>query len=79
MTSFSGKYPTYAVTQYPVIAEPPSEVGAVHDRLACPLPPEDAVTLVGTAGTVAGAGVTGFDAIEKSLLPTAFTARTLNR
>jgi hypothetical protein len=45
----AGKKPTYPVITYPVIAEPLSLVGAVHDTVAWPAPAV-AVTLVGFSG-----------------------------
>jgi hypothetical protein len=66
--------PGDAVTRYPVIAAPPLPVGAVHCTLADAFP-RSAETLVGASGTVAG--VTGADADDSALLPTAFATRTV--
>ena len=43
--------PGLAVTVYPVIVEPPSDVGAVHDTTLCAFAPLVPETLVGTPGT----------------------------
>ena len=42
--------PGLAVTVYPVIGQPPSDTGAVHDTTLCPFAPVVAVTLVGRPG-----------------------------
>jgi hypothetical protein len=47
---------------------PPVFVGAVHERVACPLP-EVAVRPVGALGTVAGVAERMFDGVE---VPTPF-------
>jgi hypothetical protein len=58
-----------------VIALPPFEAGAVHETLACDVPPV-AVTLVGAPGTVAG--VTALDGADAGPAPAAFAATTVN-
>ena len=45
--------PGLAVTVYPVIGEPPSDTGAVHDTTLCAFAPLVPDTLVGTPDTVA--------------------------
>jgi ABC-type nitrate/sulfonate/bicarbonate transport system substrate-binding protein len=60
-----GVNPTYGVTVYAVIADPP-EAGAVQETVAVVLP-ATAETPVGASGTVTG--VTDDDAIESKELP----------
>jgi len=67
--------PTFEVTVYAVIAEPPFTAGADHETLALPLPVA-AATFVGASGTVTG--VTELLAVEAELVPTAFDAVTMN-
>jgi hypothetical protein len=57
-----------------VIAEPPSEAGAVQLTVAWVLPPV-AVTLIGAPG--GPAGVTLLDGDEAGLVPTALVAVTV--
>ena len=59
---------------YWLIAAPPSDAGAVHDTVACPLPlvPD---TPVGTPGTVAG--TTALDAADAEPVPALFAAVTV--
>jgi hypothetical protein len=68
--------PTYGVTRYPVIADPPFEDGAVHDTATCPFPavPETPVGAPGAPAT----GVTAADAAESGPVPTALIAATRN-
>ena len=68
--------PGLAVTVYPVIVEPPSDVGAVHDTTLCAFAPLDAETLVGTPDNVYG--VAALDALDALLVPAAFVAVTVN-
>ena len=67
--------PTYGVTVYPVIAQPPLDEGAVQDTVDCPLPAV-AVTLVGAPGTVAGH--TELDALDADPVPALLVAVTVN-
>src|SRR4051812_41655008 len=60
------------------MGEPPSEVGAIHDTVACALPAV-AAPIAGAAGTVGAVGVTGFDTREVGPIPTKVFAATLNR
>ena len=69
--------PELAVTVYPVIVEPPSDTGAVHDTALCAFAPLDAETLVGTPGGTA-LGVAALDALDALLVPAAFVAVTVN-
>ena len=64
------------MTVYPVIVEPPSDVGAVHDTTLCAFAPLDAETLVGILGAVPGQ--TRLDALDALLVPAAFVAVTVN-
>ena len=64
-----------AVTVYPVIGKPPLLAGAVHDTTATPFPAE-AVTAVGTPGTVLG--VTAALADDAREVPPALAAVTVN-
>ena len=57
------QYPTYGVTTYPVITEPPSDAGGVHDTVACPFPAV-AAPIVGAPGAVDAVGVTVLVAVE---------------
>ena len=67
--------PGDAVAVYPVIAEPPLSLGAVHDSETCVLPGVPA-TPVGAPGTVRG--VTEEEAGEALLVPALFVAVTVN-
>ena len=69
--------PELAVTVYPVIVEPPSDTGAVHDTTLCPFAPLVPETLVGTPGGTA-LGVAALDALDALLVPAAFVAVTVN-
>ena len=69
------KEPGVDVTVYPVIAEPPLSVGAVHVIVACVLPPV-APTPVGAPETVAG--ITAGDAAEAAETPALLVALTVN-
>ena len=62
------------VTVYPVITEPPLEVGAVQLTVACAFPAV-ALTLVGAPGTVIG--VTGAEATEAAPIPMPLLATTV--
>ena len=64
------------VRVYAVIAEPPSEAGAVHDTVADALP-ATAETPVGTSGSAA-VGVIVVEAEESKEGPTEFIATTVN-
>jgi hypothetical protein len=57
--------PGFAVTVYPVIAEPPLTAGAVHET-ATDVSPRTTVTLVGAFGTVAGVIAFEIPAVELS-------------
>ncbi len=63
------------MTVYPVIAAPPSLVGAVNDMDADPLPAL-ALRDVGASGTVAGTAVA--KTVDDSESPTALVAITRN-
>ena len=67
--------PMDGVTVYPVIAEPPSEDGAVHDTVAKVFP-ATAKMSVGASATVAG--VIGAEGEEGKELSTEFIACTVN-
>ena len=67
--------PGPAVTVYPVIGLPPSDVGAVHVTMDWPLPGV-ALTAVGLPGMVAG--VTGPDGFEAGPSPRIVIALTVN-
>ena len=70
--------PGVTVISYPVMALPPSSDGAdqLRSTLASPTSP---ATSVGTPGTVIwDLGVAGEDGRESALLPTEFTAFTVN-
>jgi len=69
------KLPGEDVTVYCVIADPPLNVGAVHETVACALPPI-ADTPVGDPGTVAG--TTAFDPLDAEPVPTLLVAVTAN-
>lgn len=75
LTAVQSLPPGVAVARYPVIAEPPSDVGAFHEIKASPSP-RIAVTPVG--GIDSAAGVTALDADEKTEAPTALKALTVN-
>jgi len=62
-------------TVYPVIAEPPLELGAVHE-IRADVSPTVATTPVGAPGMVAG--VTAPDALEAVPAPRALVAVTVN-
>ena len=66
--------PAEGITTYPVISEPPSDVGAYHVTVAERLP-EVAYTPVGTPGSDAGVSETGAEGTES---PTLFLATTVN-
>ena len=68
--------PTYGVTKYPVIEEPPSD-GAVQLRLT-DWSAGDAVTPVGAPGTVAAVGITAAEELELGPMPTPLIAATVN-
>ena len=68
--------PGLAVMVYPVIVEPPSDAGAVHDTTLCSFAPLVPDTLVGTPGVVRG--VTALDSLDALLVPAAFVAVTVN-
>jgi hypothetical protein len=55
-----------AVTEYPVIADPPFDVGAVHETITIPLPPV-ATTPVDAPGVVEG--TTGPDGADVGDVP----------
>jgi hypothetical protein len=64
------------VILYPVIAVPPSLVGAVMDMVAEPEVLLETLTATGTPGSVAG--VTAIDAVDKSEVKDALLAVALN-
>jgi len=66
--------PGLAVTVYPVIVEPPSDAGAVHDTTLCAFAPLVPDTLVGRPGVVRGVTLTALDAAP---VPALLTARSL--
>ena len=68
-------FPGLEVAVYDVIAEPPSEAGAVKGTDAWPFPAV-AVPMVGASGTVAG--VTELEAALAALVPTLLVAVTVN-
>ena len=68
--------PGLAVTVYPVIVEPPSDAGAVHDTTLCAFAPLVPDTLVGTPGNIYG--VAELDSLDALLVPAAFVAVTVN-
>jgi hypothetical protein len=68
------KLPGFDVAVYPVIAEPPSLVGAVNVTVACAFP-FVAIPIVGAPGTVVG--VTEFEAELAGPGPLAFVAVTV--
>lgn len=61
--------PVFAVTVYPVIAEPPSLEGALQEITDCWFPFEVAATLVGAVGFVAATTISGSDVIETVITP----------
>jgi hypothetical protein len=61
---------------YNVIGEPPSEAGALHVTVACPLPAV-APTPIGASGTVVLAGVTAVEGSLAGESPTALLATTV--
>ena len=63
------------VTVYPVTAEPPLSVGALHDTTTW-VEPKTPDTPVGTPGTAAG--TTAPEAVDAEPVPTAFVAVTVN-
>jgi hypothetical protein len=69
--------PLEDVTVYPVMGDPPVLAGAVQLTVADASPPV-AVPIAGALGRTAGAaGVTGLDAVDARLVPTALMARTV--
>ena len=66
--------PGLAVTVYPVIVEPPSDAGAVHDTTLCAFAPLVPDTLVGRPGVVRGVTLTAIDSAPR---PALLTARRL--
>ena len=68
------KEPGDEVTVYPVIAEPPVDVGALHESIACVFPAV-AITLVGAPGIVRG--VIDAEAPDEIELPAALRATTV--
>jgi hypothetical protein len=69
--------PGEAVAVYPVIGDPPSLVGAIHETEAWALPAV-ALTPVGAPGTPGGvAGVTAFEGALGVLVPAQFVAVTV--
>ena len=68
--------PGLAVTVYPVIVEPPSDAGAVHDTTLCAFAPLVPDTLVGRPDNIYG--VAELDALDALLVPAAFVAVTVN-
>ena len=71
----TGLPPSNACTRYEVIGEPFSDAGASQVTLAW-VSPRTAVTFCGAPGTPAG--VTGAEAVDGSLSPTALVATTVN-
>ena len=69
------KPPGVEVTVYPVIAEPPVSVGAVHDTVACVFP-DVAPTAVGAPGTIEG--ITAEEGLDATEAPRILVAVTLN-
>jgi hypothetical protein len=69
------KPPGFDVTVYPMIGEPPFELGAVHETTAEASPTEEITTLIGASGTVNG--VTAADAVDAEPAPDAFVALTV--
>ena len=67
--------PGVEVTVYPVIAEPPLSVGAVHVTVACVFP-DVAPTAVGATGTIEG--ITAAEAAEATEVPRILVAVTVN-
>ena len=70
---FAESVVSVAVTVYPVMGEPPVDVGAVQVTVAVPLPAV-AATADGAPGTVIG--ITELDAPEAGPVPTALMAAT---
>ena len=64
------------MTVYPVIVEPPSDTGAVHDTTLCPFAPLVPDTLVGTPDNIYG--VAALDSLDALLAPARFVAVTVN-
>ena len=64
------------MTVYPVIAEPPSDAGAVQDTTLCAFAPLVPDTLVGRPDNIYG--VAELDALDALLVPAAFVAVTVN-
>ena len=64
------------MTVYPVIVEPPSDVGAVHDTTLCAFAPLVPDTLVGRPDNIYGAAE--LDALDALLVPARFVAVTVN-
>ena len=63
-------------TSYPVIAEPPSFVGAVQDKLICEDEIAVAASSVGDDGTVTSLGVVADAVFDGELVPTELIAET---
>jgi len=76
VTGVPADNPTYGVTVYPVITEPPFEAGAVQETVADALP-ATAETSVGWRGRDPF-GVTADDAEEGKEFPISFIAITVN-
>jgi hypothetical protein len=68
--------PGVAVTVYLVIADPPFEIGAVHDTVDFADSNDVASTPVGAPGTVDTSAAA--DAVDAAEAPDAFVADTLN-
>ncbi len=64
------------ITEYPVIGDPPSLAGAVHETLIPSAPAATAVTPVGAPGAVAGTGTTTELELAPAEDPTALFALT---
>ena len=67
--------PVLEVTVYPVIVEPPFEVGAVQEITDCFISPELAVTDVGAPGIFAVVALADEDAGEVPAIFIAFTVK----
>ena len=65
--------PGLATTEYPVMALPPVDAGALHDTTTCPFPGTP-LTPDGAPGTVRG--VTDTEESDATDVPATFTART---
>jgi hypothetical protein len=64
------------VTEYPVMAAPPFDAGAVQDTFDETLLAEEASTVVGAPGTVDG--IAPAEAAETTEVPLGFVAVTVN-